>query len=198
MALVLSSVLLGAFVVASADHRTSVWAVTSDVSAGTVLTADDLSLVRVRLGSAGDHYLPAGESPTGKETNRALQAGELLPRAAVAATESGVVITLPVSAQNTPAVSPGQRITAWLSTKTCHAQVLLSGASVQDVRREGSSAFGSATGVSLVLRLPPATATRVVAALDLDDVVIRVGVLSADDDPLPMSADPSACGVGSR
>src|SRR3954471_7193921 len=78
--LVLGSVLLGARVVFAADATVPVWAAAGDLAAGTVLTADDLVAVDVRLDDAADAYLATTATPGGRTLSRAVSAGELLPR----------------------------------------------------------------------------------------------------------------------
>src|SRR3954471_16343060 len=79
--LVLGSVLLGARVVSAADATVPVWAAAGDLAAGTVLTADDLVAVDVRLDDAANAYLATSTQPAGRTLSRAVSAGELLPRA---------------------------------------------------------------------------------------------------------------------
>lgn len=76
--LVLVSVLVGAKVLAGADRTQQVWAATHDLAPGTVLTADDLTLARVRLFGSSDHYL-AGRAPVGYLVLRSVGSHELLP-----------------------------------------------------------------------------------------------------------------------
>lgn len=83
---VLLSVALGARVVAAADDTTTVWAVTGDLAPGITLAAADLRPVAVQLGNAAS-YLEAGgtgDAPVGYQVVRAVGAGELLPREALA------------------------------------------------------------------------------------------------------------------
>ena len=57
--LVLGSVALGAVLVSRADSSQAVIAVSHDLAAGTVLTADDVHTTRVRLSSSARLYLSA-------------------------------------------------------------------------------------------------------------------------------------------
>lgn len=86
--LVLLSVVLGANVVARADRSVQVYALQADtdLAEGSVLTAENLRLTRVRLFDGADQarYFLAAESPTGRVLLRGLTPGELVPRAAVA------------------------------------------------------------------------------------------------------------------
>src|SRR5690242_13760572 len=78
--LVLGSVLLGARVIGAADATVPVWSAAGDLAAGTVLAADDLVAVDVRLDDAADSYLSTRTRPEGRTLSRAVSAGELLPR----------------------------------------------------------------------------------------------------------------------
>jgi hypothetical protein len=100
--LVLGSVLLGARVVSAADATVPVWAATGDLAAGTVLTADDLVAVDVRLDDAADSYLSTTTKPAGRTLARAVSAGELLPRSTLVAPDDLVQLALPVRAGFVP------------------------------------------------------------------------------------------------
>jgi hypothetical protein len=196
--LVLMSVLLGSVLVSSADHRRPVWSLTRDVAAGTVLTGADLRAVRVQLGAAASRYLGADVAVAGRTVQHALRAGELLAAAEVTDPEPGVTVTIPMLPENAPEISRGERITLWLSTKTCRGVVLLSGVPVQSAGKVSGSAFGSAAGSLLVVRVSAADARRVVSALDFDGAVLRAGVLSAAEQPEPQSGTLAGCAGGAR
>jgi hypothetical protein len=191
--LVLASVAGGALVFSAADHRQPRWAVTRDLAAGTVLTGADLRPIRVQLGDADDRYVPITEAVVGRALQAGLQAGQLLPRAVLTAPAGGVAVTIPLLSDNAPAIARGDRITVWLSTKTCQGKLLLSGVPVQAVSRSEAAGFGSDTGSVLVVSLPVADARRVVAALDLNGAVIRAGVLSGGEAAEPVPADLAGC-----
>lgn len=191
--LVLASVVGGAAALSSADHRQSRWAVSRDLAPGTVLTRADVHVVRVQLGSSDGQYLSITEPIVGRSVQAGLRSGQLLPRAALGTPEQGVAVTVPLRPDNGPAIERGQRVTLWLSTKTCHGQVLLSGAPVQDVSRSGDLGFGTDNGSVLVVNVPAPDARRVVAALDLDGAVIRAGVLSVGQEPDAVTADLAGC-----
>ncbi|MCF6737031.1 SAF domain-containing protein [Blastococcus sp. KM273129] len=104
--LVLASVLLGARVVGAADATVPVWSAAADLAAGTVLTADDLVVVDVRLDDAAEKYLSGSTRPEGRELSRGVRAGELLPRSALEEPSELVQLALPVQAGYVP---PGLR-----------------------------------------------------------------------------------------
>ncbi|MFL6162785.1 MAG: SAF domain-containing protein [Jatrophihabitantaceae bacterium] len=196
IALVLASVVGGALALSSADHRQSRWAITRDLAAGTVLSGSDVRAVRVQLGPADHQYLSVTEPVVGRALQSPVQSGQLLPRSVLVTPTQGVAVTIPLRPDNGPAIARGDRITVWLSTKSCQGQVLLSGVPVQSVARSADASFGSDTGSVLVVELPGTDARRVVAALDLDSAVIRAGVLSSGQPADPVAADLTGCGGG--
>ena len=80
MLLVLTSVVVGARVLSSADHSQTVWATTRDLAPGTQLADRDLTRMRVRLFGHSENYVRgSGPAPTGYFLRRGVGAGELLP-----------------------------------------------------------------------------------------------------------------------
>jgi flagella basal body P-ring formation protein FlgA len=80
--LVLGSILLGARVVAGAEHRYQMVAVSRDLQAGSVLMAHDVRIVRVQLPDRGV-YLSDPVTVIGKMLNRPVSRDELLPATAL-------------------------------------------------------------------------------------------------------------------
>lgn len=196
--LVLAAVLLGAVLVSSADRRQPVWSLSHDVAAGTVLTGADLRPVRVQLGPAASRYLSSDVAVVGRTVHRSLRAGELLAVAEVTAPAAGVTVSIPLQPDNAPEIHRGDRITLWLSTKTCRGMVLLSGVPVQSADKVGGSAFGSTTDSVLVVRVSAADAKRVVSTLDLEGAVLRAGVLAAAEQPEPQAEGLASCAGSAR
>lgn len=101
--LVAGSVILGSQVLASADDTTPVWSVSSDVVAGSPVTADAVQVDHVRLGDRGDVglYLAGDEPfPTGMVAAHDLAAGELVSRSDVQAPGDPAGAELPVAVQD--------------------------------------------------------------------------------------------------
>jgi len=179
VALVLTSVLLGAVVVSGANHTYRRLAVTRDLAAGTLLRRDDVKTVSVRLPDRGDGiYLPGDADIVGKQLNRPLASGELLPAAALGIAAALTTVAVPFAADAAPALSPGQRIEIWLSSKACASVVLLADVTVQDVTNSAGGSFSSSGGQNVVISVPPPLAARAVAALDREGATIRAGILS--------------------
>ncbi len=185
--LVIGSMVAGAVTIAAADSGARVWAVTRDVSPGTVLTSGDVKPIKVRLPSM-DLYFATDDKASeheivGMMVATQLFAGQPLPRPAVANTAPATTLTVPLSSDQAPSVARGQRIELWLSSRSCHA----------------SGAFGTSTAENVVIRVPASDAARVVTALGLDGTVIRAGLLSGKPDPAADIAlqDLTRCGATS-
>lgn len=187
--LVLGSVLLGAQVVSSARHTYARVAVRRDLAAGVVLTAGDLRLVQVQLPDSGHGvYLARVNDAVGRRLARPIGAGELLPAAAVADVPAQTTVTVPLASGSAPQLRKGQRIELWLSTPQCASVVLLPDVTVQAVHGDTGGSFGAgADGQDVVVSVAPGLAERVVAALALDDVRLRAGVLTG---PVPAGGQP--------
>jgi hypothetical protein len=177
--LVLASVLAGAYLVSAAAHTDRVLGVTRDLSVGTILHAEDLTRVSVRLGGGAlDRYVDADADVVGRQLTRAVAKGELLPATALRAAPALTTVTVPLAAGQAPRLAEGQRIELWLSTKLCPSVVLLPEAAVQAVHAADASALSVDAGQDVTLSLSPEQANRVVAALAIEDATVRGGVLS--------------------
>lgn len=173
--LVLVSVLIGAKVLAGADSSQQVWAATHDLAPGTVLTADDLGLRRVKLFNSSSHYL-AGAKPLGYVVQRGVSRDELLPRDALS--QPGGVgarreITVPVPAGHLPPdLAGGQQVDVYVtpdskaarSPAAVEPQLVLEGIIVARVVRSGGlGASGSEQPV--VLQVQPGQVLVLVKAM---------------------------------
>ena len=174
--LVLGSVLLGARVVTAADATVPVWSAGGDLAAGTVLTADDLVPVSVRLDDAADAYLATSTRPAGRVLGRAVQAGELVPRSALEEPSGLVQLALPVQAGFVPpGLARGQVVDVYAVADPVagaaadtggDVDVVVSAAPVQAVTGRGDGVLSSAT-----------TTVQVVVAVDADDVTEVLGAI---------------------
>jgi hypothetical protein len=118
--IILSSVILGARVVAAAGRTEPVFAAAADLPSGHQLTTDDLRAVPVHLGSGAARYLSARTAvPAGAVLTRPVGAGELVPSAAVgrAAALARRPIAIPVPAPVPNGLSPGAGVDLWSSAK---------------------------------------------------------------------------------
>jgi hypothetical protein len=182
LALVLASILLGASVVAGARHTSAALAARRDLAAGTVLAADDLAVVQVRLPSSGI-YPNALPAVVGRQLVRPIQAGELLARGALDTTGERTTVTVPLAAAAAPDLHKGDRIELWLSGGRCAATVLLPEVTVQAVHADAGDLGAGSAGQDVVVSVPPELAERVITALALEDAQLRAGVLTGTADP---------------
>jgi SAF domain len=195
IALVLASVVIGARVVAAADHSYRLLAAGRDLAAGTVLRPGDLTTVSAHVPSRG-LYVSAADV-TGRQLTRPVTAGELLPASALAVAPTLTTVTVPFADTQAPDLRAGERIEVWLSTKTCASVVLLPDTAVQDVSSSGGGSFSSANDQNVTLSLPPALASRVVTALALDGGVLRAGILTGPSQTASTLADLGGCASSS-
>jgi hypothetical protein len=177
--LVLTSVLLGARVLAAADDAQQVWAATRDLAAGTVIADGDLSLSRVRLFDSSGHYL-AGAKPLGYVVQRSVSREELVPLTALSAPGKEVPrreVTVPVLTGHLPPdLVRGEQVDLYVSPgdKGGRARLVLAGLTVADVvSGDGLGATGQEQPV--VLEVAPSQVLVLVQALSAGRVdLVRV------------------------
>lgn len=197
--LVLASVLIGARVVSSASDTTGAVTATRDLAVGSILTAADVRITQVQLSAQGRSvYLGAVHAAVGKRLQRPVARDELVPAAAVARVPAQTTLTVPLGSGAAPALRTGQRIEVWVSTATCGSVVLLPAVTVQSVRTNDDSSFSTGSGgQDVVVSVAPDVADRVIAALALDQVKLRAGVLLGASDRSAAPGDLSACAASS-
>ena len=193
--LVLVSVVVGARVLSSADRSTLVFAVTKDLAAGSVLDADDLERVRVRLFDNADEYVAAGDPPVGYVVRRGLGRGELLPRQALALPREDVdyrEVTVAIDVGHLPpGLAAGSQVDVWMTPEAAGeqaegeapaetpadagpARLVLQGVTVLDVQADGG-AFSGTTTIPVVLQVRPREVSALVSAMSLGRIdVVRV------------------------
>lgn len=173
--LVLGSVLIGARVVTAADATVPVWAAAGDLAAGTVLTANDLLAVQVRLDDAAAAYLSTTTNPAGQVLGRAVRGGELIPRSALDPASELVRLALPVQAGYVPpGLRRGQLIdiyavadpSAGAGQVSGEVSLVLSGAPVQAVSGRGEGVLSTAnTTIQIVIAVRGDDVPDVLAAI---------------------------------
>jgi hypothetical protein len=128
LVLVAVSVVLGARLMATADDTVPVWALSRDLPAGATVSAADLETRNVRFpdGATADAYLSAGDPvPSGARLARAVSAGELLPRVALAHGSGPALVEVPLSvaSDDLPAtVRQGSHVDVWVTPKVSAVQ----------------------------------------------------------------------------
>ena len=158
---VLSSVLLGARLVAAAGDAEPVYAAAADLPSGHVLVESDLRAVPVHFGGAAAGYLSPRRPPaTGAVLMRPVGAGELVPVAAVglpdALTRRPVALPLPTPAP--VGLRPGVPVDLWSSARDGSASNayrppvrIAEGAEVYAVTVAGGGLGGGGSSVQVLL-----------------------------------------------
>jgi hypothetical protein len=169
--LVVASVAGVWFVVAAARQTTPVYAAAHTLTPGQRISAEDLEIAQVALGTSTRVYLaPADGLAGGSVATRTIPKGELLPKAAVGdAAASGVTTVVVRSAVDVPAsVSTGSAIEVWaapLEDKGAYGapRVLVAAATVVSVSRDDSMLGGGSASLELVV--PRSDVADVLAAM---------------------------------
>lgn len=198
--LVLGSVLVGARVLTAADATVPVWTAAGDLAAGTVIAAEDLVAVPVRLDDVSQAYLAASTRPEGRVLARAVRAGELLPRSALAEPTGSVQLALPVQAGFVPpSLTRGQLVDVYAVADPAagatgasggDVDLVVSAAPVQAVSGRGDGVLSTATTtVQVVVSVPADEAAGVLAAIGGRGLVVVVRS-DVDGAPLPEDAAP--------
>jgi hypothetical protein len=175
--LVLTSVVVGARVLSSADRSQTVWATTRDLAPGTQLTDRDLTRQRVRLFDHSENYVRgSGPAPTGYFLRRGVGAGELLPYNALSqpgADLSFRFLTVPVARGHLPPdLASGAQVDVYVSpeskagaTTTVDAPRLVVRNVTVLLRRQSGGFTASNDDEPVVLRVRPADVTLLLAAM---------------------------------
>jgi hypothetical protein len=120
LVLLLTSVALGARVVAQADHTEPVYAARATLPSGTALTADVLEVVRLRLTGTSAGYLDARRPiPRGRVLIRTVRAGEIVPLASIATADELLSrpVAIPVDGSPPAELAAGGLVDVWASVK---------------------------------------------------------------------------------
>jgi hypothetical protein len=176
--LVLTSVVVGARVLSSADRSQTVWATTRDLAPGTQLAAGDLTRMRVRLfGHSSNYVRGSGPAPTGYFLRRGVGAGELLPFNAL--TKPGAdlsfrLLTVPIRRGHLPPdlrsggqvdvyVTPESK-TGTTTTAAGAPRLVVRNVTVL-LRQRGGGLSAANDDEPVVLRVRPADVTVLLAAM---------------------------------
>lgn len=170
IALIIASVAGVWLVVASARQTAPVFAAARTIVPGQTVTADDLRVVDVALGSAGETYVSPASLQPGVIATRTILEGELVPQAAVddadAATTTTIVIR--TSGDVSASVAAGSVVEVWAAPAEDggsfgEPRILVPSATVVSVTRD--DAVVSGTDVSLEIVIPRADVAESLAAL---------------------------------
>ncbi|WP_298460342.1 hypothetical protein [uncultured Cellulomonas sp.] len=171
--MIAAAVVLGAWAVSAAEASTPVYVASQELTPGEQLDDDHVAVARVRLGAAeADRYLPATDPlPPDVVAVRAVGDGELLPRAAVAATTDLHVrpVAVPVTEAPSAGVAEGALVDVWVTPEADDGEpsaprLLAERLTVAEVARPtGSFAVGAETVVHVLV--PTDTLPDVLGAL---------------------------------
>jgi hypothetical protein len=134
--LVAITALAGAKLLSSADDTTTIWAAKHDLPAGTKLTGDDLTTARVRFTNSEDaeRYVAADADLKGLVVNRAVDAGEFVPRDAAVSESDGDRTEMPLSVASGRLPSDtaaGDDVDVWVVPKDADQPAVLLWANVR-------------------------------------------------------------------
>ncbi|GAA5204142.1 SAF domain-containing protein [Microbacterium jejuense] len=164
--LVVASVAGVWLVVAAARQTVPVYAAAHTIVPGEPIAAGDVTVVEVALGSIADTYVGEGDLGDAIVATRTIEAGELVPAAAVgdadAARTTSVVVR---SAVDVPAsVAAGSVVEVWAAPLLERGgydkpRVLVADATVVSVTRDDSMIGGGAAALELVIPRDDVSAT---------------------------------------
>lgn len=157
-------------VVAAARHTVPVYAAARTIVPGEALSGDDLRIVDVALGTVADTYLAPDGLPEDAVATRTVEAGELVPAAAVgAASEARTTSIVVRSSVDVPAsVAAGTVVEVWAAPLVERGsydtpRILVADATVVSVTRDDSMIGGGAAALELVI--PRADVAATLAAM---------------------------------
>lgn len=188
VALVVVSTLGVTWLVATVDQTNDVYVASSTFNTGDRVTADDLIVAHVRIGTAVDRYLEPSDIPAeGAVVVRAIGEGELVPTSAVGAVraddEAQVVVT--VSGAIPSIVEQSSRVTLWASAASDSGTtfeapvVVVPQAEVVSVV-ESTGLVASGSDIQVELRIPRESVASVLEAMANGATLAVV----PDDEPL--------------
>lgn len=199
LALIAASIAGVWWVVSAARQTVPVLQSAGVIVPGETLSADDLRVVEVALGSASERYLAPHELAEGQVAARTISAGELVPIDAVEPADATAVTTVVVeSAVDVPAaLGEGTSVELWEAPALEGGgfdapRVLVADAVVGAVVRDGSM-MGSA-GPSLELVIDRAKVADVLAAVSAGSALSAVPHSAASP---PHAADAARAREGS-
>ena len=177
LALVVASVVGTVGLILALDDTVEVYAASDALTPGERLEAAQLEVVAVRLDAASARYLTPGDLTESFVVTRTVGAGELVPRAAVAAQElSGTTsLVLSVGGAVARAIEPGTTVDVWAAREDetgrfAPPTVLVDGAVVVALVEEGSIVTrGEVTAIEV--RVPSGRVATVLEAIANDDAL---------------------------
>jgi len=178
LALVVASVAGVLAIVAAADDADTVYAADGTLTAGDLVTADELVERRVRLGELADGYLaPGAVSDEGVVITRTVVKGELVPLSAVGSADdvTSVSIVVSIAGQLPRAVGEGSVVDLWAAgagDRGEHETPALAAPAVTVVRvSEQEGVVAGAASVTVELLVPRGLTARILESKADGDVL---------------------------
>ncbi|KRC60419.1 hypothetical protein ASE14_05175 [Agromyces sp. Root81] len=173
--------------VSGLDDGVEVYVARETLTPGTRIQADDLATESVRLGGSGQHYLAAGGLPSdGLVVARTIEAGELVPTAAVDEVDRTGLATVVVPSRGPlPAgIAAGARVDVWTAKQVERGgfeppTVLVPGAEIAGVIE--SEGMVSTAGVSVEILIPREKVAALLGALATGDAIDLVPARSTGE-----------------
>lgn len=170
--LVLVSVAAVVLLVRQADSRGEYWAAAQDITPGSALKAEHLTVVSANLGDSSQSYLPADQPvPDNVAAVATVRQGELLPAGGLAARdpEERQQITVQVSDVLPEHLSNGDRVDLWVAfpddTGRGFFEPELVAVSAEVVgTSESTTAFGAGVTGNVALMLGPEEVPEILGA----------------------------------
>jgi len=162
-------------IVQRADTTQPFYAAARDLAPGTVLGADDLVVVNVRVSSG--EYVPASDAVVGRVLGRTVGSGELVPAGALMSPDgySARAIAVESAMPLADGVGVGSIVDVWVTVQTDagpESTLVGSALPVTDVR-EAESSLGAGGGQTVYVAVPLGDVGRVLDAVAADgDVAI--------------------------
>lgn len=170
IALIVASVAGVWLVVATARQTAPVFAAARTIVPGEVVEAGDLQVVEVALGASGEVYASPTSLEPGAVVTRTIQAGELVPKAAVtdAAAATTTTVVVRTAGDVSAAVAAGSVVEVWAAPPGERGgfgvpRILVPSATVVSVSRDDAVVSGE--DVSLELVIARADVAETLAAL---------------------------------
>jgi len=166
--LVLTSVLLGARVVAAASSTTPVWAAARTLVPGEEVTPEDLRRVDVHVDGGAGAYLATGAPlPVGAVVLREVVAGDLVPRSSLGSSADLATrpVGLPVSGPVPSGLVAGALVDVWVVPPTPRG----------GAASTGSAASGASSGAAAQAGPRQLAAGAVVAEVTTDSTAFSTG-----------------------
>jgi hypothetical protein len=180
--LVAASVAGVTWIVGAADRTVAVYSAKTALYPGDRVSAADLAIAQVRLGSGEERYLTVADLPAdGAVVSRAVGEGELLPAAAVGAAEgsTSAAVVVQLSGPLSAAARPGTAVDLWAAERLDSSRfgppaVLVAGATI--VRLLEDDGLVADDGVALEVLVPRGSVARLLEAVSNEDAVAAVPV----------------------